>query len=222
MRWPNVPGKYTVIRTITHRSMACDGRERLVLPPTKHRGSTGEKVVCSCSQILAAPDLESRTVASATMSSFTGARCGLSPPRRLGELLGHHIVLGATWLPRRQRPVPHGWRTERHCTCLRVPHRRRPSDDGLLDRPPSFVDQQTALAPTRSVRMSTSKEGLLMQVDALRDLARRARRLSATMSKESDSRRLIRQADELHESASRLEAEAVDARTMVIKPSEFR
>jgi hypothetical protein len=70
--------------------------------------------------------------------------------------------------------------------------------------------------------MSTSKEGLLMQVDALRDLARRARRLSATMSKESDSRRLIRQADELHESASRLEAEAVDARTMVIKPSEFR
>lgn len=70
--------------------------------------------------------------------------------------------------------------------------------------------------------MSTSKEGLLQQVDALRDLARRARRLSASMNEESDRRRLARHADELDECASRIESDAANARTMVIKPSEFR
>lgn len=69
--------------------------------------------------------------------------------------------------------------------------------------------------------MSASKESLLQQVDALRDLSRRARRLSAAMSQESDRRRLSRYAEELEESASRLEEDAAGAKTMVIKPSEF-
>ena len=62
-----------------------------------------------------------------------------------------------------------------------------------------------------------SKEGLLKQVDGLRDLARRSRRLGETLTQESDQRRLQRHADELDESASRLETDAAGAKTMVQK-----
>jgi len=62
-------------------------------------------------------------------------------------------------------------------------------------------------------------ESLLTQVDSLRDFSRRARRLALTLSLESDQRRLIRYADELEESADRMEKEAVDAKTMAPKPA---
>jgi hypothetical protein len=58
-----------------------------------------------------------------------------------------------------------------------------------------------------------TKEFLLRQADALRDLGRRARRLVEQMSGEGDRRQLERYAEELEKSASRLEREAVDAKT---------
>jgi hypothetical protein len=63
-----------------------------------------------------------------------------------------------------------------------------------------------------------TKDGLLRQSDSLRDLARRARRLSTTLTVESDQRRLVRYAEELEESANRLEKDAVTAKTMVLRP----
>jgi hypothetical protein len=57
-----------------------------------------------------------------------------------------------------------------------------------------------------------SKESLLRQVDNLRDLARRARRLGEVLSLESDRRRLARHAEELEDSAKRLEVSAIDAK----------
>jgi len=70
--------------------------------------------------------------------------------------------------------------------------------------------------------MTQSKENLLQQVDALRDLARRSRRLVTTLPHESDQRRLGRHAEELDETAGRLEKEAAGARSMVISPSSFK
>lgn len=69
------------------------------------------------------------------------------------------------------------------------------------------------------VDVTQSKENLLGQADALRDIARRARRLSKTLGLESDQRRLARYVEELEETATRLETEAVDAKTMVIRPT---
>ena len=66
--------------------------------------------------------------------------------------------------------------------------------------------------------MNKTKENLLGQADALRDLVRRSRRLSGTLTQESDQRRLTRYAEELEENAKRLEKEAASAKTMVIKP----
>lgn len=58
-----------------------------------------------------------------------------------------------------------------------------------------------------------SKEAILKQADGLRDLARRARRLTGTITDEGDRRRLTRYSEELDESAMRLEKAAVGART---------
>jgi predicted nucleic acid-binding Zn-ribbon protein len=58
-----------------------------------------------------------------------------------------------------------------------------------------------------------TKDMLLRQVDGLRDLARRARRLSDTVTAEEDRRRLGRYVQELDERASTLEREAADAKT---------
>lgn len=66
--------------------------------------------------------------------------------------------------------------------------------------------------------MVQSKEGLLAQVDSLRDLSRRARRLSQTLTQDPDQQRLVRYAEELDDSASRLEKEAAAAKTMILKP----
>jgi hypothetical protein len=57
-----------------------------------------------------------------------------------------------------------------------------------------------------------TKDSILRQVDGLRDLARRARRLSTNMSNESDQRRLDRYVEELEESAVRLERSAIEAK----------
>jgi hypothetical protein len=66
------------------------------------------------------------------------------------------------------------------------------------------------LAPT--VR-PPSKEAILKQADEMRELARRARRLTGTATDEGDRRRLARYVEELEESASRLEKAAVGAKT---------
>jgi hypothetical protein len=57
-----------------------------------------------------------------------------------------------------------------------------------------------------------TKNSILKQVDGLRDLARRARRLSTNMSNEFDQRRLGRYVEELEESAARLERSAAEAK----------
>jgi len=58
-----------------------------------------------------------------------------------------------------------------------------------------------------------TKDMLLRQVDALRDLSRRARRLTETMLADEDKRRLGRYVQELDERASVLERQAADAKT---------
>ena len=55
-----------------------------------------------------------------------------------------------------------------------------------------------------------TKESLLKQVDGLRDLVRRARRVAAMLSSESDQRRLERHIGELEDSALRLEQQAAE------------
>jgi hypothetical protein len=63
-----------------------------------------------------------------------------------------------------------------------------------------------------------TKEGLLSQVDALRDIARRSRRVSQTLQLESDRRHLMAHVEELEESATRIEKKAVEAKTFAIAP----
>jgi len=70
--------------------------------------------------------------------------------------------------------------------------------------------EKTQMAPAQR---PPSKETILKQADGMRDLARRARRLTETMTDEGDRRRLTRYGDELDESASRLERAAVEAKT---------
>ena len=70
--------------------------------------------------------------------------------------------------------------------------------------------EKTQMAPAQR---PPSKETILKQADGMRDLARRARRLTETMTDEGDRRLLTRYGDELDESASRLERAAVEAKT---------
>jgi len=63
--------------------------------------------------------------------------------------------------------------------------------------------------PTQPV----TKDMLLRQVDGLRDLSRRARRLAENMTAEEDRGRLGRYVEELDERASALERQAADAKT---------
>ena len=58
-----------------------------------------------------------------------------------------------------------------------------------------------------------TKDMLLRQVDGLRDLARRARRLIDTMIADTDKQRLGRYVEELDGRASELERQAADAKT---------
>ena len=57
-----------------------------------------------------------------------------------------------------------------------------------------------------------TKDNLLKQADGLRDLVRRARRVAASLTTESDQRRLERHIAELEDSAGRLEQQAADAK----------
>jgi hypothetical protein len=63
-----------------------------------------------------------------------------------------------------------------------------------------------------------SKETLLRQVDGLRDIARRARRL-AEIADEPEQTRLIQCADDFEESAKRIEGDAASAKTSVMPTS---
>jgi hypothetical protein len=64
-----------------------------------------------------------------------------------------------------------------------------------------------------------TKESLLNQVDTLRDIARRTRRLSETMELESDRRRLTAHVDGIEECATRIEKQAIEAKTFVVAAS---
>jgi len=63
-----------------------------------------------------------------------------------------------------------------------------------------------------------SKETLLRQVDGLRDIARRARRL-AEITIEPEKTRLTQCADDFEESAKRIAGDAASAKTGVIAKS---
>lgn len=67
-----------------------------------------------------------------------------------------------------------------------------------------------------------SKENILRQVDGLRDIARRSRRLSETMTTETDRERLLRVSKELDDRASVLERQAIEAKTGQIAPTTLR
>jgi hypothetical protein len=73
----------------------------------------------------------------------------------------------------------------------------------------------TAAEESTGVQKAHSKETLLQQVDGLRDLARRSRRLSEKMTLESDRRKLERHAEELDGSAGNLEKQAATAKTII-------
>jgi hypothetical protein len=66
--------------------------------------------------------------------------------------------------------------------------------------------------PTPPTVRPPSKDSILKEADGLRDLARRARRLSDSVN-EGDQRRLRRYVEELEESATRLEKAAVEAKS---------
>lgn len=59
---------------------------------------------------------------------------------------------------------------------------------------------------------SATKDSLLRQADALRDLARRARRLSETMELESDRRLLTSQGESFDAQSARIERRAAEAK----------
>jgi hypothetical protein len=63
-----------------------------------------------------------------------------------------------------------------------------------------------------------TKGNLLRQVDGLRDIARRSRRLAETFSPEGGRDRLLANAVELERKADLLEASAADAKSFVIEP----
>jgi hypothetical protein len=62
------------------------------------------------------------------------------------------------------------------------------------------------------VERPLTKDNLLKQADGLRDLARHARRLSTSLSSDTDRLRLARYVDEIETSAARLEQEAAGAK----------
>jgi hypothetical protein len=64
-----------------------------------------------------------------------------------------------------------------------------------------------------------TKEGLLKQVDALRDIVRRGRRVSESLELESDRRRISAHVDGIDECATRIEKQAVEAKTFLIATS---
>jgi hypothetical protein len=63
----------------------------------------------------------------------------------------------------------------------------------------------------------TSKEALLRKVEDLHGQARRARRLAQTLTVGADQATLLAAAKELDEEADRLEKQAADAKTGVLK-----
>jgi hypothetical protein len=105
------------------------------------------------------------------------------------------------------------------CRCLSATELERPLPGDTCHKNGFTCTNETCArnqinCATLSGAMTESKEALLKQVDGLLDLARRSRRLSPSLSQESDRQRLDRHAEELEESASRIEGEAASAKTM--------
>lgn len=69
---------------------------------------------------------------------------------------------------------------------------------------------------------SMTKEGLLRQVDVLRDIGRRARRASETLELESDRRQLLALVEKVEQCAGRIEKQAIDAKTFVVAAGPLR
>ena len=67
-----------------------------------------------------------------------------------------------------------------------------------------------------------SKESLLRGADALRDLARRTRRVVEMAGIDDQKKMLSRHADDFEKEAGKLEAMAVDAKSMPMAPSRLR
>ena len=72
-----------------------------------------------------------------------------------------------------------------------------------------MVDQ----LPWPSHARPRSKESILQEADSLRALARKARRLAATVTDAADQGSFIRHIKELEESAAKLERVAADAKS---------
>ena len=88
--------------------------------------------------------------------------------------------------------------TGRNCDGLTQP--RNPSPSGFVASPGMF----------RSLN-------LMGQAEATRDLARRARRLAASMVDDSDKSRLLRHAEDLERQAARMERDAVPANRVIAR-----
>ena len=82
-----------------------------------------------------------------------------------------------------------------------------------LDPPNPLDEYRKRVEGKRPTDRPASKEVLLKQADGLRDLARLVMRLHDVVTEGSNRHRLERFAEELEESASRLERSAVAARS---------
>ncbi len=72
------------------------------------------------------------------------------------------------------------------------------------------------LFPLGGFPLAATKENLLRQVDALRDIVRRTRRLAEMMELDSDRRRLMTHIEQNEQCATRIEKQAIEAKTFVI------
>jgi len=72
------------------------------------------------------------------------------------------------------------------------------------------VFEKPPLSPQARAR---SKDSILQEVDSLRALARRARRLASTVTDDEDQRNLGQYIKELEGNAARLEKAAIDAKS---------
>ena len=83
------------------------------------------------------------------------------------------------------------------------------------------VGKERRFGETRCIFV-TSKENLLRGADALRDLARRTRHVVDLAGIEDQKKMLRRHADDFDKEAGKLEAMAIDAKSMPMAPSKAR
>lgn len=82
----------------------------------------------------------------------------------------------------------------------------------------NYVSSYLASSGAR-VGKPASPDGGLIQADALREISRRSRRLAETIGSDGDRRRLSFYADELDESARRMEKEASATKPLAMTPA---